>query len=312
MSLQVHFVFKPHLTETAAELIPFLDVLQVLPLEMFAKISQGIKRVCAQFRRQILISQANETYPRPRFLVHRHLSSFQRLFIKIQLGIVFVLARWCNATTQSFRPGWVYSTLLDPTISHDGTDGRVPPTNLFLQCESRTSQDSVNQLLLCREQSTMSSFDVVLDFDASKLLLDILNGLFILLAFLNILKKSMALTLPFLINFAVKLLVRQMLRCVFKGTFELLSSVEQRTNCRIIVHQCRLFWREPLWPTIVNRTTHGTSCAHQGTLGLNASHDGLRVHRDASREVVFQERSYVGVPHHQVLHRLADVACVSH
>jgi hypothetical protein len=56
MSLQVHFTLKTHLTETAAELIPFLDMLQVLPLEMFAEISGSIKRVCAQFRRQILIA----------------------------------------------------------------------------------------------------------------------------------------------------------------------------------------------------------------------------------------------------------------
>ena len=43
---------------------------------------------------------------------------------------------------------------------------------------------------------------------------------------------------------------------------ESLSSIEQRTNRRMIVHRCRLFWCEPSRPTMIDRTTHGTTCAH--------------------------------------------------
>lgn len=56
MSLQVHFTIKTHLAEIAAKLIAFLNILQVLPLKMFAKIPQSIERVYAQFCRQILIA----------------------------------------------------------------------------------------------------------------------------------------------------------------------------------------------------------------------------------------------------------------
>jgi hypothetical protein len=66
----------------------------------------------------------------------------------------------------------------------------------------------------------MSALEVVLYFDTSKLLLDIPYGLFILPAILDILKKSMALTLLFLIDFAIERLVLWMLRWVSKGTFE--------------------------------------------------------------------------------------------
>lgn len=38
MSLQVHFAFKVYLTEVTAELVPFFDMLQMLPLEVFAEI----------------------------------------------------------------------------------------------------------------------------------------------------------------------------------------------------------------------------------------------------------------------------------
>lgn len=154
------------------------------------------------------------------------------------------------------------STFLNPTISRNGADGRVPPADLFFQCKSRTSQNSVNQLLLYREQRIMSHFKFVLNFNTGKLLLYIMHGLFILPTFLNFLKKSIPLTLLFLIDFAVELLVFWIFRCIFKGAFQSLSSVKQITNRRMIVHQCRLFWCEPSWPTIIDRTTHITSCTH--------------------------------------------------
>ena len=82
----------------------------------------------------------------------------------------------------------------------------------------------------------MHHLDVLLDFDVSKLLLDITHGLFILLAFLDILEKGMLLTLPSLIDFAGNLLVLQMFCCVFNGTFESLASADQGTNRSMIVH----------------------------------------------------------------------------
>jgi hypothetical protein len=39
MSLQVHLAFQGHLTELAPKGLSFLDMLQVLPLEMFAEIA---------------------------------------------------------------------------------------------------------------------------------------------------------------------------------------------------------------------------------------------------------------------------------
>ena len=82
----------------------------------------------------------------------------------------------------------------------------------------------------------MYYLEVVLDFDPSKLLLDITYGLFILPVFLNILKKGMPLALPFLVDPAAELFVLWMFRCASKGMSKSLSSVEQETNRRIIVH----------------------------------------------------------------------------
>jgi hypothetical protein len=54
MSLQVHLVFKGHPTELATEPMPFLNMLQVLPLEMFAEIPRGMKLIYALSYRQVL------------------------------------------------------------------------------------------------------------------------------------------------------------------------------------------------------------------------------------------------------------------
>jgi hypothetical protein len=43
MSLEVHLAFQGHLTELAVKKISFLDMLQVLPFDMFAEISRSTK-----------------------------------------------------------------------------------------------------------------------------------------------------------------------------------------------------------------------------------------------------------------------------
>jgi hypothetical protein len=72
----------------------------------------------------------------------------------------------------------------------------------------------------------MYHLKIILSVDPSKLLLNITHGLFILPAFLDILKEGMPLELPFLVNLAAKLFVLWMFRCASKGMSELLSSVE--------------------------------------------------------------------------------------
>jgi hypothetical protein len=71
---------------------------------------------------------------------------------------------------------------------------------------------------------------VVLSFNHSKLLLDITHGLFILPAFLDILKEGIPLALSFPVNRAAELFVLWMFRCASKGSSESLSLVEQGTK----------------------------------------------------------------------------------
>jgi hypothetical protein len=140
-------------------------------------------------------------------------------------------------------------------------------------------------------------FQIVLNFYASKLLLNITHRLFMFEAFLDVLKKGVSESLSFLVNLRAKRFVRRMSCCILSSMFELLSSVKQGTNRRIIVHRYRLFLCKFSWPTMINRAAHSTSRPHEGCLGLDASHNSLRVNRNPAREV---------------LHSLTDVAYSLH
>jgi hypothetical protein len=74
-------------------------------------------------------------------------------------------------------------------------------------------------------------------------LLNTMHGLFTFPAFLDILKKGMALTLFFLVDLGDKRFVLGMFCCIRNSTFKLLSLFEQETNRRVIVYGGRLFRR---------------------------------------------------------------------
>ena len=56
MSLQVHLVRQNNLTEVALDLFPFPNIRKVLPLEVFAEITWGMKRIYALFDRQVFVA----------------------------------------------------------------------------------------------------------------------------------------------------------------------------------------------------------------------------------------------------------------
>jgi hypothetical protein len=91
----------------------------------------------------------------------------------------------------------------------------------------------------------------------------------------------MPLALSLLVDFGGKRFVLGMFCCIRNSTFELLLLVKQGTNRRVIVYRGRLFWCESLWLTMIDGTAYGTGCSHESCLGLNASHDSLRVNRNS-------------------------------
>jgi hypothetical protein len=69
-------------------------------------------------------------------------------------------------------------------------------------------------------------FQIVLNFYAGKLLLDITHRLLAFLAFLDILKKGMLASLSFLVNLRAKRFVRGMSYYILSSTFQLLLLVK--------------------------------------------------------------------------------------
>lgn len=76
MSLQVHLIFEGYLTELTAKTVPFLNVLQVLPFEMFADVAFAAELVDPVFDGQIRVADAFESSPWPPLLVHGYLRCF--------------------------------------------------------------------------------------------------------------------------------------------------------------------------------------------------------------------------------------------
>ncbi len=87
MSLQVHLVFQGHLTEVATKRLLFLNVLQVLPSELFVEIAFTAKFVYSIFDWQIGIAKASTTTLRPLLFVHRPPCCLECFFVKLCLAL---------------------------------------------------------------------------------------------------------------------------------------------------------------------------------------------------------------------------------